>query len=136
MDEFNEVLTTARKQSPYPHRADFARVAQIARRTYERYEAGSVIPAEEYLERIIQHCAIPMETAARLRALRTIALAKRAGVPIGTPLPELNVSELAERIQKEVEYELKRAGVKLMPSTKRVCARRIAMILSTALRKT
>jgi len=136
MDEFRDALTQARKQSPYPHRTDFARRAQMTRRTYERYEAGSVIPAEEYLERIIRHCAIPPETAERLWRLRTEALAKRAGVPVGAPLPDLDVSELAERIQKEVEYELKRAGVKLMPSTKRVCARRIAMILSTALRKT
>lgn len=136
MDEFKEVLAQARRQSPYPNRTDFARAAQISRRAYERYEAGATIPEEEYLERIILHCSISTDMAVRLRQLRTEALARRAGVPVGNPLPDLNVSELAERIQKEIEYELKRAGVKLMPSTKRVCARRIAMILSTALRKT
>jgi transcriptional regulator with XRE-family HTH domain len=136
MDEFKEALAEARKNSRYPHRPDFAKAAHVARRTYEKYEAGDTVPSEEYLERIILHCSISTETADRLRRLRTETLARRAGVPVGTPFPDLNVSELAERIQKEIEYELKRAGVKLMPSTKRVCARRIAMILNTALRKT
>lgn len=131
MDEFREVLKEARAECPYPHLIDFARVSQLSKNACRGFEDGTKFPAPETLERMIHYCAIPSKVAARLRELHMVERAKRAGVPIGSPL--VNVSELAERIQREVEYELKRAHIQLTPRTRRVCVRRIGMLLSDAL---
>lgn len=134
MEEFHELLIEARKQSSYPLQIDFAHRAHVDRRDYQRWEYGELLPGDESFNRIVTLCGVPKSLCERLRMLLNKARASRAGISIGTAaVLDLNVSALAERIHREVEFELKRMNVKVTPRMRRVCTRRIEMILSSAL---
>jgi hypothetical protein len=131
---FHEALREVRVSSRYPRRCDFIRVAGIYSRSYSRYESGAHLPELQYLEQIIHRCGIPEAVAKRLRELHAIEAARRLGVEMRQLPATLNVSELAERIQRETEYELKRAHLFITSRTRQVCIRRIEMLLKDALR--
>jgi len=135
MGEFQDALKEVRSGSAYPRSIDFSRAIGIPRRTYTHYETGDQYPAEETLERIIRYAAVPNNVAIKLRELRNKGLALRAGIELVVLSVNVDVSSLAEKIQREVEYELKRAGIKMTPRSRKVCVRRINMILDDALGK-
>jgi hypothetical protein len=130
---FGETLRRARKTSRYPRGVDFTKIAGITWNKYRTYESGVSLPSISTLEKIIQRCCLSEEAAKNLIELRAIAIIRRHGVTM-KPLPAtLNVSELAEKIQREVEYELKRAQLQVTTHTRQVCTRRIEMLLKDAL---
>jgi hypothetical protein len=125
-------LKEARAQCPYPALVDFSRAAQISDDSCWEYERGRELPPQATLENIIKRCSIPEGLAAKLRVLHMEARVARANISV-VPAPTLDVSELAEKIQREVDYELKRVNIQLTPQTRRVCVRRIGMLLNDAL---
>ena len=136
MESFHEALRSARKSSRYPRRCDFIQVSGVTRSTYGRYESGAHLPELQYLERIIQECGISEAIANKLRELHAVEVAQRLGVKIRQLPATLDVSELAEKIGREIEYELKRARLFITSHTRQVCTRRIEMLLRDSLRIT
>ena len=135
MEKFHEVLRDARRQSPYKSAADFARHAGLTERTYQAYESGMRVPSLEVLEYIVGRSSVLPKIGEKLFVLHRLALAEKSGIDLNIFEQTVNVSELAEKIGKEVEYELKRYNIHVTPRIRRVCNRRIAMILDGALRK-
>lgn len=134
MEKFHEVLREARRQSPYKSAADFARHARLTERTYQAYESGMRVPSLEVLEYIVSRSSVLPKISKKLFVFHRLALAEKNGVDLSIFEQAVDVSELAERIGKEVEYELKRYNITVTPRIRRVCVRRIAMILDSALR--
>lgn len=131
--EFAECLRYIRSRSPYPVKSDFSAASGMSRRMYLHYEDGERLPRPKSLEQMILQCRISTQDADKLRDVWNRSKAEQAGVKINPLAPDINVSELSERVVKEVEYELKRTNIRLTPRTRRVCKRRIAMILSDTL---
>jgi len=131
---FHEAIRKARFESQYPRLCDFVRVSRVSHDTYVQYESGLRLPKLQSLNRIILHSGISEQTAKKLREIHAISLARRLGVEMRQLPPGLKASELAEKIQREVEYELKRVGTSITGNTSRVCARRIEILLKDALR--
>ena len=134
MEKFYEVLREARRQSPYKSAADFARHAGLTERTYQAYESGMRVPAIEVLEYIVGRSSVLPKIGEKLFVLHRLALAEKSGIDLSIFEQKVNVSELAEKIEREVEYELKRYNITVTPRIRRVCIRRISMILDGALR--
>ena len=135
MEKFHEVLREARRQSPYQSAADFARHAGLMEQTYQAYESGKRVPSIEALEYIVSRSSVLPKIGEKLFVLHRLALAEKNGVDLSIFEQNVDVSELAERIGKEVEYELKRYNIDVTPRIRRVCVRRIFMILGDALRR-
>lgn len=135
MEKFHEVLRDARRQSPYKSASDFARHAGISPRTYTNYESGTRVPSLEDLEYIVSRSSVLPKIGEKLFVLHRLALAEKSGIDLDIFKQPVDVSDLAEKIGREVGYELKRYNITLTPRIKRVCTRRIAMILDGALRK-
>lgn len=136
MEKFYEALKEVRERSPYRSAADFARHTDLVPRTYSGYETGQNVPSEFVLERIINKSSVPPMIAERLRSLHRLAIAEKSGVDLSMFERIVDASDLAERIIKELEYELKRYNITITPRIRRVCNRRVSMILDNALRKT
>jgi transcriptional regulator with XRE-family HTH domain len=113
---------------------DFAHYSGIHKEHYREYELGTKLPTKVTLEKIIEGTCLTEEEAVLLRETRNEEKARRSGIdlrPAGSL--KIDVSNLAEKIQKELEYELKRSTVTLSKRTRRVCIRRIEIILRDAL---
>jgi len=135
MEKFHEVLREARRQSPYRTASDFARHAGLNERTYRCYEEGMRVPSLDVLNYIVERSPILPKIKEKLYVLHRLALAEKSGVDLDIFKQSVNVSDLAEKIGREVKYELQRYNITITPRIERVCARRIAMILDGALRK-
>jgi len=135
MEKFHEVLKEARRQSPYKSASDFARHAGISIRTYVNYENGTRVPSREILDYIVSRSSVLPEIGEKLFVLHRLALAEKSGIDLDIFEQPVDVSDLAEKIGREIGYELQRYNITLTPRIKRVCTRRIAMILDGALRK-
>lgn len=127
-EEFHIELKRVREESRFPRRLDFIERCQMDERNYRRFEAGENVPSEATLEKILVNCFIPEAKAKKLRHLANIARARKLGVRMPQTM-DVNVSDLAEKIQRELEFELRRTGVKVTPRTRKVCLRRIEIIL-------
>ena len=135
MEKFHEVLREARRQSPYKSASDFARHASIRIRTYTHYENGTRVPSREVLDHIVSRSSVLPKLGEKLFAIHRLALAEKSGIDLDIFKQPVDVSDLAEKISREISYELKRYNITLTPRINRVCQRRIAMILDGALRK-
>jgi len=135
MEKFHEVLREARRQSLYRSASDFARHAGLNERTYRAYEEGMRVPSLDVLNYIIERSFILPKIKEKLYVLHRLALAEKSGIDLDIFERPVNVSDLAEKIGREVKYELKRYNITVTPRIERVCVRRIAMILDGALRK-
>jgi hypothetical protein len=93
------------------------------------------VPSAEVLKYIVSRSSVLPKIREKLFVLHRLALAEKSGIDLDIFERPVNVSELAERISKEVGYELKRYNIHVTPRIRRVCIRRIAMILDRALRK-
>jgi len=133
MEEFNELLVEVRKASNYPHPKDFASRLPINYRTYRRWETGELLPSDLSFERMLTACRIPSESYHQLQILLNKERAKRRGIKLNPSGANLNLPSIAERIEREVEFELKRLNVTVTPRMRRVCTHRIHMILSVVL---
>jgi len=134
MASFSEEMTRIRLGSRYPDKTDFARYAGLHPKLYRDYENGLKLPTKDTLEKIIKGTCLTEDEAVLLREVRNDDKARRSGIdlrPVGSI--KADVPNLAERIQKELEYELKRASITVSPRTRRVCIRRIEIILKDAL---
>lgn len=77
--------------------------------------------------------SVSKKDADELRYSLKVERARAIGL-IGDNVERLNIPEVVDQIQREIEYELKRVGVKkFTPKTRRVCKARIEMILRHAL---
>ena len=132
--KFHEALREARKSSRYPLLSDFARKADLLSRTTRKYESGEALPPIKVLNEIIDRCGMAEHEAQKLRELHAIEVARRLGVTFRRIPNTLNVSDLAIRIQREIEYELKREQIFVTKKTNNACVRRIEMLLKDALR--
>ena len=130
---FSELLTQARLDSAYPTVQEFTDRAGIAERCYTKYIKGEGWPNVETLKRIIRNCGIPESLGFTLQDVRAREKAYRLGVRVGMPTVTANIPELADRILREIEFELKRSGVTMMPRTQRVCINRITTLLKSTL---
>jgi transcriptional regulator with XRE-family HTH domain len=135
MEKFHEVLKEARKQSSFKSANDFARHAGLHIRTYSAYESGQRVPSAEVLGYIVSRSSVLPKIGERLFVLHRLALAEKSGIDLNIFERPVDVSDLAEKIGREVKYELKRYNITVTPRIERVCVRRIAMILDGALRK-
>lgn len=133
MEEFKDVLKAAREASFYRTQTAFAKTSGIHIRDLEKYEDGEVFPKPETLEKIIRMTGIPESTAQHLRKALNDDRAKRLGLKLDTNVPDIDIPSLAEKIQREIEYELKRERIRVPLKTSRVCQRRVAIILKSAL---
>ena len=130
---FHDALRDARLSSRYPRMCDFTRIAGVREHTYAQCESGRRFLTVLHLEQTIHRCGISETVANNLRQLHAIEVAKRLGITIRQLPPNLNVSELAAKIQREVEYELKRSRLTITTRTRQVCTRRIEMLLKDSL---
>jgi hypothetical protein len=135
MEKFHEVLREARRQSSYRSAGDFALHAGLVVRTYQAYESGMRVPSREVLEHIVSRSTILPKISKKLFALHRLALAEKSGIDLSIFEQNVNVSELAEKITTELGHELQRYNINITPRIKRVCTRRIFMLLDHALRK-
>jgi transcriptional regulator with XRE-family HTH domain len=134
MGEFGDELTKARHKSRYPHRVDLAERARVSPSTYEKYEVGTRFPSKEALERVLTCGAFSPEAAQHLRKVHNEEHARRKGIDLGLTRFSIDVSDLARKIQNDIEYELKRAhGHKTSTHTRNVCIRRIELRLRNSL---
>ena len=133
MEPFHEALRNARTTSRYPRRCDFIGKAGLLHKTYNRYESGEHLPEVKFLEKIIQRCGLSETVAHKLRELHAVEVAHRLGIEIRQLPATLNVSELTDKIQREIEYELKRSRIFITSRTRQVCLRRVEMLLKDAL---
>lgn len=133
---FHEVLRDARKSSRYSRLCDFLVQVGMHKKSYTRYESGEQIPKASYLERILKYSGFSESVCSELRELHAEAVAEKSGVAVKRLPATLNVSELAAKIQREIEYELKRERLFVTKRTSHVCVRRIEMLLKDALRLT
>lgn len=134
MEKFCETLKKTRRRS-HQTAADFAKYANLRPRTYYSYESGGRIPPEPVLEAIINKTSLTSMEAEKLRSLHRLAMAERPDVDMSMFEHLVDVSGLAERIAKEIGFELKRYNITVTPRIQRVCERRISMILDDALRR-
>ena len=135
MEKFHEVLREARRQSRYKYSCDFAEHAGLVERTYNAYESGDRVPSLEILEQIISKTTVLPQMEAKLRTAHRLSLAEKHGVDLSIFENRVDVSDLSEKVIRELEYELRRYNITLTPQIKRVCVRRISMLLDSALRK-
>ena len=114
--------------------SDFARYAGVVPDQYRDYERGKRLPSKKTLEKLIAGGGLSDEDATVLREARNVDRAQQCGVDLSPPGKlHIDVPALAESIQKEIEFELKRRQVTLSSRTQRVVARRIEIILKNAL---
>ena len=134
--QFHKALREAREASPYPHRKDFARAADMSEGGLRKIESGDRVPDAETLESIIKCARIPPVQAQELRSLRNAALADRVGVDL-VETPAVDINTIAERILTEVTVSLRKTnpGVRLTPHHRRILMNRITIILRAALEK-
>ncbi len=130
---FGELIKKAREASMYPHGLDFCHRAGIHRNTLRKYEMGDRIPTTKNLEHIVEMCRIPDRFAIALRTQRDVEKAEKSGIALGLPELKHDWSALAEKIQKDLDYTLKPEQIKLSPSTRKACVRRIEIRLRAAL---
>lgn len=93
------------------------------------------VPSLDVLNYIIERSFILPQIKEKLYVLHRLALAEKSGIDLDIFEQPVNVSDLAEKIGREVKYELKRYNITVTPRIERVCVRRITMILDGALRK-
>jgi hypothetical protein len=133
MGELGDFLRILREESHYPSLNSLAEHLSVEKFTIQRWERES-IPQPTSLDHIVERLHLSKEKEAKLRLLWHREKAQSLGVDLNAELPKVNVSEVAAKIQREVEYELKRVGhIKLTPRTRRVCVARIEMILRSVL---
>jgi transcriptional regulator with XRE-family HTH domain len=131
---FQDALGRARSFSRYPNKEDFARQVGVSVSTYKKYESGERFPSAKALEKVMEGGYFPAATKDQLRVLWNEEKAERAGVRL-TSAPPVDVSALAEKVQKDVDVALKQENIKLKPSTRRVCVKRIELRLRNTLEK-
>jgi transcriptional regulator with XRE-family HTH domain len=136
MKRFHQALKEARLMTPYRYTSDFANRVGFKERTYQKYETGERVPSTRALERLLSGGPFPDDVAGKLRKLHRLALAEKNGVDLSLLEQPIDLSDLAKKIALEVEFELKRYNIDLTPRIKRVCVRRIQMILDSVLRRT
>lgn len=93
------------------------------------------VPSLEVLNYIVERSSVLPKLGEKLYVLHRLALAEKSGIDLDIFKQPIDVSDLAEKISREVGYELQRYSIALTPRVQRVCTRRIAMILDGALRK-
>jgi transcriptional regulator with XRE-family HTH domain len=131
---FGDELKRLRQSSRYPDMSDFARYAGVVPDQYRDYERGKRIPNKETLEKLIFGGGLSDEDATVLREARNVERARQCGVDLSPPGSlHIDVPALAESIQKEIEFELKRSQVTVSSRKWRVIARRIEILLKNAL---
>lgn len=137
MGDLGDLLKSLREESHYPTRRSAAQICGVHERNYRGYEEGKSLPSDERIDLIVSKLSIPADKADELKRLKNRERAARMGVDLNGGRPPVNVSEVAAKIQREVEYELRRVGgVEVTPKTRRVCLARIEMILKHALGET
>ena len=131
---FSEELQQIRKASRYPDMKDFARYSGLHPEMYRDYEKGTRVPSKVTLEKIISGACLTKEEAKHLREVLNAERAHRAGIDLRPPgAIELDIPKVSERIVREIEYELKRAGITISNRKRDVCILRAEMILKDAL---
>ena len=130
MREFGKELAGARQASRYPHRGDFALRSGVPISTYEKYELGERFPSKKALDKMLGSGIFEDSVVQHLRKIYNGELALRSGVDLAQTRFAVDVSDLAVKIQHDIEYELKRAhNFKPSPRTRKVCIRRIELRL-------
>ena len=131
MSDFCDLLKKVREESHYPTSRATAEICGLNRKIYLRYENGKAIPSLRVLDRIISRLLVPEKLGQELRRLRMVEGESRYEAQVRA---EIDPREVAAKIQRELEYELKRVGgIEVTPRTRRVCKVRIEMILKHAL---
>ena len=131
---FHLKLAGLRQTSRWPDQEEFAYQVGLSYGGYKKYESGERIPSAEVLEKICLTLKLNEADAEELWAQRDDAKAKQVGIsrPFGQGTT-VDVDELAKRVQKEVTYILKQAGLKVLPPTQKVMQKRVTIILKNAL---
>lgn len=132
--EFHRKLTRLRKDSRWPDQDDFSFQVGSSYGGYRKYESGTRIPSPEVLTKICRVLGLSVEKTEEMFRLRDEAKARQVG--ISTPFDSettVDPGGLSKRVQKEVSYVLKQAGIKVPATTQRVIEKRILLILKNAL---
>jgi transcriptional regulator with XRE-family HTH domain len=127
-------LRELRKCSRWPTTDNFSYQVGLSPSGYKKYESGDRLPTPESLSKLTDQIRASPELRHELFTLRNSAKAGQMGLTSSAFLaPRVDLEILAERIQSEVFYSLKQAGVGVEKHIQRVVKNRVALILKATL---
>lgn len=131
---FHLMLADLRRSSRWPDQDDFSAELGLSLGGYKKWESGHRIPNPEVLRKICEKLKLSEEDAEELWRLRDDAKAKQMG--ISWPLDQRNdidTEVVAKRIENEMFFILRRAGIDVPARVTPIIRNRINIILKTAL---
>lgn len=131
---FHHMLTALREASRWPEQDCFSAELGLSLSGYKKYEKGTRIPSHDVLRRICQTLKLSEEDAEELWRLRDNAKLKQLGLTERPGRPTLpSPDALAKKIESEVAFILKQAGITVPSRLGPVIHKRIGMILKSVL---
>lgn len=126
-------LSELRENSRWPTVKEFAQKIGMSAGGYQKCESGSRIMGSRYVRCTCEVLELSNKDARKLIELRDSMKAEQLGLSRETEEGP-NFEAVSSRVQREVSYVLKQAGIRVPPATEKVIQRRVAAILEDAKR--
>jgi transcriptional regulator with XRE-family HTH domain len=131
---FHRKLAELRRASRWPDQDDFSAELGMSLGGYKKYESGQRVPKPETLQKICMTLKLSEEEAEELWRLRDDVKAKQVGISRSFDQhSDVDPEALAKRIENEVFFILRRAGIDVPTRVSPIICNRVNMIIKNAL---
>lgn len=125
-------LVELRENSRWPTRGEFAQKIGMSLGGYQKCESGTRVMGRHLVRCLCEILKLDNKAARELIELRDSMKAEQLGItqPTIEDVPEPEA--VSGRIQKEISYVLKQAGIRVPAATEKVIEKRVTLILKNS----